>query len=134
MHAINAQAPFILTRALTPALRRARGCVINMVDIAVDRVLPGYAHYTTSKAALLALTKVLAVELAPEVRVNGIAPGIVAYPDAWDEATRERMTERIPLKRGGEPEDVARAALFLAAQPYVTGQILAVDGGWSVHL
>ncbi|MBC7793870.1 MAG: SDR family oxidoreductase [Clostridia bacterium] len=135
MQRINIEAPFFLTQALTQALRRARGGVVNVIDVGADRVVPGYAHYTVAKAGLQGLTKALAVELAPEIRVNGVAPGIAAFPEAWDSETRERVLERIPLARSGTPDDVARAVLFLARDAsYVSGQIIAVDGAWSTHL
>lgn len=135
MQAINLDAPFFLTQALLPSLRATRGSVVNIVDIASERALPGYAHYMVAKAGLAGLTRSLAVELAPDVRVNGVSPGIAAFPASWDEATRSRVMERIPLKRSGTPEDIARAVVYLARDGgYVTGQVLAVDGGWSAML
>lgn len=135
MQAINLEAPFFLTRALLPSLRAAASpCVIHVTDVGADRPHPGYTHYSVSKAGLAMLTRALAVELAPLVRVNAVAPGTVAFPEDWDPAARADTLARIPLGREGDVFDVARAVHFLATQPYVTGQVLAVDGGRSVML
>lgn len=135
MQAINLEAPFFLTRALLPSLRAAASpCVIHVTDVGADRPHPGYTHYSVSKAGLGMLTRALAVELAPLVRVNAVAPGTVAFPEDWDLAARADTLARIPLGREGDVFDVARAVHFLATQPYVTGQVLAVDGGRSVML
>ncbi|HEX9474604.1 MAG TPA: pteridine reductase [Steroidobacteraceae bacterium] len=131
----NLQAPLFLTQAASAALRRARGLVLNIVDIHGMRALPGYLVYSTSKAALIHLTRALARELAPEVRVNAIAPGPVLWPEAgMDEAQRQEIISRTLLQRAGSPADIAAAVVFFAtAAPYVTGQILAVDGGRSLR-
>lgn len=137
MLAVNVDAPFFLTQGLLPALRAGKDpLVVHVTDVAAERVVPGYAHYTVSKAGLTALTRALAVELAGEgVRVNGVAPGTVAFPEDFSPAAREAVLARIPLGREGSVEDVARAVLFLAREaPYVTGQVLAVDGGRSALL
>jgi len=135
MQAINLEAPFFLTRALLPSLQAARSpCVIHVTDIAAERPYAEHAHYSVSKAGLAMLTRALAVELAPHVRVNAVAPGTVAFPPDYDEALREAILARVPLQREGDVYDVARAVLFLAAQPYVTGQVINVDGGRSVVL
>ena len=133
----NARAPFFLTQAAAPELARRRGAVVNVVDIHAERPLPRYPVYTAAKAALAGLTRALAVELAPAVRVNGIAPGAILWPedDQYPPAERERILAQIPLQRLGEPGDIARAVRFLLEDaPYVTGQILAVDGGRSLAL
>ncbi len=130
----NLRAPLFLAQAAAPHLRRAQGLILNMIDIHAQRPLPGYAVYSTAKAGLAMLTRALARELGPEVRVNGIAPGPVLWPDAGlDEQIKGEIISRTLLKRSGSPEDIVRAALFFATDaPYVTGQILAVDGGRSV--
>jgi pteridine reductase len=131
MQAINLTAPTFLTQRLLPALARAADpCVIGIVDIAAERPLKRYAHYCASKAGFAMLLKSLAVELAP-VRVNGVSPGAVAFPDDWSPEQQARALARVPLGRVGHPDDVAAAVVFLARQRYVTGQIVAVDGGRS---
>jgi pteridine reductase len=127
---VNARAPLLLTRALLPELRAARGSVVNLLDIGGALVAwRGYAGYAASKAALARLTECLALELAPEVRVNGIAPGTVLWPDDYDPARRKALTARIPLRRTGTPADVAEAVRYLAGARFVTGAILPLDGG-----
>jgi pteridine reductase len=129
----NLRAPLFLAQAAAPALRAASGLVLNMADIHGTRPLKDHVVYTTAKAGLIMLTKSLARELAPEVRVNAIAPGPVMWPENADEQRKAKVIDSTLLKRAGSPEDVARAALFFAVDaPYVTGQILAVDGGRSV--
>jgi pteridine reductase len=130
----NVKAPLFLSQAAAPALRKTSGLIINLVDIHGLRPLKRYPLYCTAKAALAMLTHALARELAPEVRVNGIAPGPVMWPeDAPDPATKEKIISQTLLQRQGMPEDVARTALFFATEaPYITGQILAVDGGRSI--
>lgn len=136
MQAINLEAPFFLTRGLLPSLLAAPApAIVHVTDVGAERPHPGHAHYAVSKAGLAMLTKALAVELAPRVRVNAVAPGTVAFPPDYDEAARAAIRASIPLGREGDPEDVARAVLFLAEQaPYVTGQTICVDGGRSVVL
>jgi pteridine reductase len=127
---LNARAPLLLTRALAPLLRRARGSVVNVADIGGGLVAwKGFAAYCASKAALVRLTECLALELAPEVRVNAVAPGTVLFPESYPEAKRRTLARRIPLGRGGTPEDVAAAVRYLAGAPFVTGVVLPVDGG-----
>jgi pteridine reductase len=130
----NLQAPLFLAQAAAPALKAAGGSIINMVDIHGLRPLRDHAVYSTAKAGLIMLTRALARELAPEVRVNAVAPGTVLWPEAGlDEPRKQHILEQIPLERSGTPADLARAVLFFAAEaPFVTGQILAVDGGRSV--
>ncbi len=132
---VNLTAPFRLSRAALPSMRRkGRGDILNMVDIGgALKAWSGYAHYCAAKAGLATLTRCLALELAPEIRVNGIAPGAVLFPEGYGSKERKRVTERIPLQRVGSPEDVVQAALFLLeGSQYVTGQIIAVDGGRSI--
>jgi pteridine reductase len=136
MMAINLEAPFFLTQALLPALRATpRPLVVNITDIGAERVERQYAHYTASKAGLLALTKSLAVELAPQVRVNAISPGAIIFPPGLDETAKQSTLARIPFGREGSPEDIARVVVFLAREaPYISGQVIAVDGAWSAQL
>jgi pteridine reductase len=130
----NLQAPLFLAQAATQQLRRHRGALLNIVDIHGLRPLRDHAVYSAAKAGLVMLTRALARELAPEVRVNAIAPGAVLWPEAgMDEERKDKILAQTPLQRRGAPEDIARAVLFFAAEaPFVTGQILAVDGGRSV--
>jgi pteridine reductase len=135
MIAINLEAPFLLTQHLLPALRTARGAVVNITDMAVNHAYTPthlFSHYVATKAALEQLTRSWALELGPEVRVNAVAPGPVAMASATTSAQRTEILARIPAGREGSPEDVADAAVFLALAPYVTGQTLRVDGGLSV--
>jgi len=132
MLATNLVAPFLLARAAHPHLAARRGAVVNVLDLCgTAQVWPGYAHYAAAKAGLAALTRLLAVEWAPDVRVNGVAPGTVLFPEGTPPDKRARIVRRIPAGREGSPDDVARAAVFLASEPFVSGQILAVDGGRS---
>jgi pteridine reductase len=130
----NLKAPLFLSQAAASALRDTRGLILNMVDIHGQRPLPDHAVYSTAKAGLAMLTRALARELGPEIRVNGIAPGPVLWPEGGIDAhLREEIIQKTQLKRSGSPEDIVRTALFFAVDaPYVTGQILAVDGGRSV--
>jgi pteridine reductase len=130
----NFKAPLFLSQAAAPALSKARGLIINIVDIHGMRPLKGYPVYSAAKAGLAMLTRALARELGPEIRVNGIAPGPVLWPDQDIDAEAQReIVGKTALKRQGTPQDIARTALFLAADaPYVTGQIIAVDGGRSI--
>jgi pteridine reductase len=130
----NLRAPLFLAQAAAPLLSRGGGAVINLVDIHGQRPLRDYLAYCTAKAGLIMLTRALARELAPAVRVNAIAPGSILWPDnGMDAARRQHIVERTPLGRHGEPADIARAVLYFAAYaPFVTGQILAVDGGRSI--
>jgi len=131
LFASNAQAPFFLVQAAWPALRDARGAIVNLVDIYAERALPGHPIYVMAKAALAAMTRTLAQDLAPQVRINGVAPGAVMWPaEGKDYADREALLARTPLQRAGTPEDVASAVLWLLRDaPFVTGQIIRVDGG-----
>lgn len=127
---VNLTAPMVLAHAAGAALRTAGGRIVNLCDAATARPWPDHIAYMVSKAALEMLTRVLARALAPEINVVGIAPGAVAWPAHYDEATRRHLTERIPLGRVGSPEDIAAAVHFvLSAGDYITGAIIPVDGG-----
>ena len=134
----NLRAPLFLAQAAAPHLRRSRGAVVNIVDIHADRPLPGYIVYTVAKAGLAGLTRALALEMGPEVRVNGVSPGAILWPEDdshFEPAERERITGQSPLRRTGNPADVAGAVKYLLFDaPFVTGQILAVDGGRGITL
>jgi pteridine reductase len=130
--ALNVTAPYLLTSALTPALRAARGNVVAITCLSAEKPWKDYLPYSASKAALANLVKGLALGLAPEVRVNAVAPGTVLAPADYEEDRLARIRDRIPLHRLGEAEDVARAVVFLAENDFVTGQTIAVDGGRSV--
>lgn len=129
----NLKAPLFLSQAAVPALRQSRGLIINIADIHGIRPLRRYPVYSAAKAGLIMLTKSLARELGPEIRVNAVAPGPVMWPEDADNELQEKIIDKTLLKRPGSPQDVARAVLFFATEaPYITGQILAVDGGRSV--
>jgi pteridine reductase len=130
----NLRAPLFVSQAAAPHLRRTHGLIVNMIDIHAQRPLPEYPLYSTAKAGLVMLTRALARELGPEVRVNGIAPGPILWPDGGvDAKLQAEIVSKTLLKRTGSPEDIVRTALFLAGDAsYITGQIIAVDGGRSV--
>ncbi len=128
----NLRAPLFLAQAAAPALRKSGGAIVNIADIHADRPLKGYAVYSVAKTGLVGLTRSLARELAPEVRVNAVAPGPILWPDddSFDELSRQRIISQTPLKREGGPEDIAGAVLYLLRDAkYVTGETIRVDGG-----
>jgi len=134
----NLKAPLFLAQAAAPELRKQHGCIVNLVDIHAELPMRNHAVYTAAKGGLAALTRALARDLGPEIRVNGVAPGTILWPDdeTWrDEVSRQRIINQTALKRIGEPDDIAKAVQFLLADaPYITGQILAVDGGRSLSV
>jgi pteridine reductase len=132
----NLRAPLFISQQAAPELAKREGAIVNVVDIHADRPLKGYPVYSIAKAGLAALTRSLALELAPRVRVNGVSPGAIAWPDdgQFDPAERGRILATTPLGRVGRPEDIAQAVHFLASAPYITGQVIAVDGGRSIFL
>ena len=134
----NLKAPLFLSQAAAPELKKRRGCIINITDIHAERPMKSYVVYSIAKAGLVGLTKSMARELAPEVRVNGIAPGPIMWPEDdanFDEVSRQRIVSHTMLKRAGDPTDIALAVRFFAMDThFVTGQILAVDGGRSAKL
>ena len=130
MHAINSKAPYFLTQGLLMNLKNVTGCVINMLDTSYNQPWKFYSNYCASKAALYNQTLCLSQELAPDVRVNGIAPGAIIFPEWIDEKEKQTILSQIPMKREGTVEEIAQTALFLADGPtYITGQIIGVDGG-----
>jgi pteridine reductase len=132
----NLKAPLFLSQALLPALRAARGVIVNIVDVHAQRPLRDHPVYGPAKAGLAMLTRSLAKDLGPDVRVNGVSPGAILWPEegqGMSDTLRAAIIKQTALKRAGEPEDIAAAVLFLVRDaPYVTGQIIAVDGGRSV--
>ncbi len=130
----NLRAPLFLAQAAVPALRATQGLILNMADIHGQRPLKGHAVYCAAKAGLVMLTRSLARELGPEIRVNAIAPGPVMWPEhPLDDALKAEIIGKTALQRTGSPEDIARVVLFLATEaPYVTGQVIVVDGGRSI--
>jgi pteridine reductase len=130
----NLKAPLFLSQAAAPHLKATRGLILNLVDIHSQRPLPDHLVYCSAKAGLAMLTRGLARELGPEIRVNGISPGPVLWPEGgMDDALQAKIIHRTALRRVGSPEDIAKAALFFFRDaPFVTGQILAVDGGRSI--
>jgi pteridine reductase len=133
MMAIHVESPVLLAKRFAPQLRAARGHVVNMVDLLAEKPWPQYLAYCTSKAALANATLSLARELAPEVTVNGIAPGVIEWPVVMPAEEREQYLKRVPLARPGTPDDAARLVRFLATEgTYITGQIIRLDGGRSI--
>ena len=132
----NLRAPLFIAQEAAPELGKRGGVIVNIADIHAERPLKGYLVYSVAKSGLAALTRALALELAPKVRVNAVAPGAIAWPEdgQFDPPERERIVATTPLARLGSPEEIARAVHFLATAPFVTGQVLAVDGGRSVFL
>ena len=136
LFASNARAPFFLAKAAAPHLRERAGAIVNLLDIYAQRPLPGYSVYCMAKAAQATMTAALAHELGPEVRVNGVAPGAVMWPESGKSyANKDEIIERTPLKRAGSADDVAKAVLWLLRDAsFVTGQIVRVDGGRSLAI
>jgi pteridine reductase len=134
----NLRAPLFLAQAAAPALRKSSGAIVNLVDIHAERPLKDFVAYSVAKAGLAGLTRSLALELGPEVRVNGVAPGAILWPDGdehFPPDEKARILAQTPLRRIGRPEDVAGAVKYLLFDaPFVTGQILAVDGGRGLYL
>ena len=127
----NLKAPFFLAKLLAETLSKNNGCIVNIVDIHAERGLQGYPVYSIAKAGLGAMTRILAKELGPAIRVNGVAPGAILWPDNdLSEQDKREILQRVALQRNGEPLDVAKAVLFLIKDAdYITGQIITVDGG-----
>jgi pteridine reductase len=134
----NLMAPMFLSQAAAPELRKRHGCIVNIADIHAERPMKSYVVYSVAKAGVVGLTKSLARELGPHVRVNAVAPGPIMWPEDdpnFDEVSRQRIVSHTILKTAGGPDDIARAVRFFAIDaPYVTGQVLAVDGGRNAKL
>jgi len=134
----NLRAPLFLAQTVADELRRRHGCIVNIVDIHAERPMHGHLLYSVAKAGLVALTRGLAQEMAPQVRVNAVAPGVILWPEnaQWeDETERRKIVAHTLLKREGEPDDIARTVAFLIQDaPYITGQVIAVDGGRSINI
>jgi pteridine reductase len=133
MIALNLRAPFFLAQAAAPHLTRARGAIVNIADLAAFETWPAYIPHGISKAGIVYMTRALARTLAPNVRVNGIAPGAVLLPEGWSEEDAARLKQSTPLDRLGSPEDVVDALLYLLGADYVTGETIIVDGGRHVR-
>lgn len=129
MFAINVRAPYFLSQRAAPALAASRGAIVNIADLAAFESWPAYVPHGMTKAAVVQMTRAMARALAPEVRVNAVAPGVVLLPEGWDEADARHLQETTPLRRLGAPDDVAEAVLYLLAAQYVTGEVVRVDGG-----
>lgn len=128
----NIKAALFLSQACYPSLKQSQGTIINMVDIHARSPLKDYITYSCAKAAKVMLTRSLALEMGPEVRVNGIAPGAILWPEDendMDIDTQQKILEQIPLKRTGHPQDIANTILYLVSTDYINGQIIAIDGG-----
>ncbi len=130
---VNLRAPFLLAQAAAPLLAAAEGAIVNITDIYADRPKAGFVIYCAAKAGLAGLTRALARELAPAVRVNGVAPGAILWPETASADTRQALLDRTPLGRCGEPADIAQAVRYLLEARFVTGQIIAVDGGRNLN-
>ena len=133
---VNLRAPFFLATGLSKVLEVSQGSIVNIIDIHSDRPLKNFSIYNVSKAGLKMLTKTLAKELAPNIRVNGISPGSILWPQdksQLSEKEKMMMLDRVVLKRQGSPNDIARAVLFLANSKYITGQVINIDGGRSLN-
>jgi len=134
----NLLAPMFLSQAAAPELKKRRGCIVNIADIHAERPMKSYVVYSVAKAGVVGLTKSLAREMGPLVRVNAVAPGPIMWPEDdpnFDEVSRQRIVSHTILKTAGGPDDIARAVRFFAIDaPYVTGQVLAVDGGRNAKL
>ncbi|MEO7712494.1 MAG: SDR family oxidoreductase [Gemmatimonadaceae bacterium] len=133
MFSLNVRAPYFLAQRAAPALRASRGSVVNIADLAAYETWPAYVPHGVTKAAIVQMTRGLAHALAPEVRVNAVAPGVVLLPDGWSDADAERLRSTTPLRRLGTPEDVAGAVVFLIDADYITGEVIKVDGGRHVR-
>jgi pteridine reductase len=133
MHALNVRAPFFLSQRAAPALRLAKGCIVNIADMAAFETWSGYIPHGMTKAEVVQMTRALAHALAPDVRVNAIAPGVVMLPVGFDADAAEHLRRTTPLARFGTPEDAAQAVLYLIAAGFVTGEVIRVDGGRHVR-
>lgn len=130
----NVKGPLFLSQALAPALRKTKGCIVNMVDMHIERPLPKHSVYLLAKSGLASLTQSLAIDLAPDIRVNGIGPGAILWPEReMEDNEKDKLLSSIPLGELGKPDDIAQTLSFLVSASYVTGQIIFVDGGRSLY-
>ena len=129
MFAVNTRAPFFLSQRAAPALARTRGSIVNIADLAAFETWPAYVPHGITKAAVVQLTRALAHALAPDIRVNAVAPGVVMLPAGWNPEDGEHLRRTTPLARLGSAEDVAQAVVYLLEAEYVTGEVIRVDGG-----
>lgn len=129
MFALNVRAPYFLSQRAAPALAASQGAIVNIADLAAFESWPAYVPHGMTKAAVVQMTRAMARALAPGVRVNAVAPGVVLLPDGWSEDEAEHLRSTTPLRRLGSPEDVAQAVVFLLEAQYVTGEVVRVDGG-----
>lgn len=133
MFAINVRAPYFLSQQAAPALAAARGAIVNIADLAAFESWPAYVPHGMTKAAVVQMTRAMARALAPQVRVNAVAPGVVLLPEGWSQDGADHLRETTPLRRLGSPEDVAQAVVYLLEAEYVTGEVVRVDGGRHVR-
>ena len=129
MFAINVRAPYFLSQRAAPALAASHGAIVNIADLAAFESWPAYVPHGMTKAAVVQMTRAMARALAPDVRVNAVAPGVVLLPDGWSEEEAEHLRSTTPLRRLGSPEDVAQAVVFLLEAQFITGEVVRVDGG-----
>jgi pteridine reductase len=133
MFAVNVRAPFFLSQRAAPALAASRGAIVNIADLAAFESWPAYVPHGMTKAAVVQMTRAMARALAPDVRVNAVAPGVVLLPEGWSAEDAEHLRSTTPLARLGTPEDVAHAVIFLLEAEYITGEVIRVDGGRHVR-
>ena len=129
MFALNVRAPYFLSQRAAPALAASHGAIVNIADLAAFESWPAYVPHGMTKAAVVQMTRAMARVLAPDVRVNAVAPGVVLLPEGWSEEEAEHLRSTTPLRRLGSPEDVAQVVVFLLEAQYVTGEVIRVDGG-----
>ena len=132
---VNLKAPFFLAQGVAPYLKKSRGCIVNITDIYAERPLENHPIYSASKAGLVSLTRSLARDLGPDIRVNAVAPGAILWPENdGDEISHQRLISATPLKRRGEPGDIVKAVEFLlTGAEFITGQVINVDGGRTIY-
>jgi pteridine reductase len=133
MFALNVRAPYFLSQRAAPALAVPRGAIVNIADLAAFESWPAYVPHGMTKAAVVQMTRAMARALAPDVRVNAVAPGVVLLPDGWSADEAEHLRSTTPLRRLGSPDDVAHAVIYLLEAEYVTGEVVRVDGGRHVR-
>ena len=133
MFALNVRAPYFLSQRAAPSLAASRGAIVNIADLAAFESWPAYVPHGMTKAAVVQMTRAMAQALAPDVRVNAVAPGVVLLPEGWSDEGARHLQETTPLRRLGAPEDVAQAVVYLLGAEYVTGEVVRVDGGRHVR-